>query len=88
MLNYLKSDIAFQPTDNKGNTVPNNPFNGPGQPTNFQQSQNNNLAPNNTGAQMMNNNVPQQNNNIPKKAGNNTMQKLQQTTGEVKTMKQ
>ncbi len=88
MLNYLKSDIAFQQTDNKGNTVPNNPFNGPGQPSNFQQSQNNNLAPNNTSSQMMNNNVPQQNNNIPKKPGNNTMQKLQQTTGEVKTMKQ
>ncbi|MBW8522112.1 tetratricopeptide repeat protein [Chryseobacterium chendengshani] len=48
MLNYLKSDIAFQSTDNKGNTVPQNPNNnmpqnpaGYGQPTqNMQQSQN------------------------------------------------
>ena len=26
MLNYLKSDITFKPTDNKGNMMPNNPF--------------------------------------------------------------
>jgi len=74
MLNYLKSDIAFQATDNKGNKMPDNPFNGPGQPSNIQ-SQNSNIAPNNTVNQMNNN--PPKNNNILKKPGNNTMQKLQ-----------
>ncbi|MDF2833149.1 tetratricopeptide repeat protein [Chryseobacterium indoltheticum] len=74
MLNYLKSDIAFQATDNKGNKMPDNPFNGPGQPSNIQ-SQNSNIAPNNTVNQM--NNTPPKNNNILKKPGNNTMQKLQ-----------
>ncbi|WP_259127569.1 type IX secretion system periplasmic lipoprotein PorW/SprE [Chryseobacterium ginsenosidimutans] len=27
MLNYLKTDLSFQPTDNKGNTMPQNPAN-------------------------------------------------------------
>jgi tetratricopeptide (TPR) repeat protein len=88
MLNYLKSDIAFQATDNKGNKTPNSPFNGPGQSNNIQQSQTSNFVPSDSAGQPMKNNPPQNNNNIPKKAGNNTMQKLQQTTGEVKTMKQ
>lgn len=88
MLNYLKSDIAFQATDNKGNKTPNSPFNGPGQSNNIQQSQTSNFVPSDSAGQPMKNNPPQNNNNIPKKAGNNTMQKLQQTTDEVKTMKQ
>jgi len=88
MLNYLKSDIAFQATDNKGNKTPNSPFNGSGQSNNIQQSQTSNFVPSDSAGQPMKNNPPQNNNNIPKKAGNNTMQKLQQTTGEVKTMKQ
>ncbi|WEK68821.1 MAG: tetratricopeptide repeat protein [Candidatus Chryseobacterium colombiense] len=40
MLNYLKSDIKFQPTDNKGNTVPQNKMNNnvaPQQPDNAPQ---------------------------------------------------
>lgn len=37
MLNYLKSDLAFQATDNKGNTIPQNQNNVPVQPA----SQNN-----------------------------------------------
>ncbi|MCX8533311.1 type IX secretion system periplasmic lipoprotein PorW/SprE [Chryseobacterium luquanense] len=77
MLNYLKSDLAFQPTDNKGNSVPNNPFNGPGQPS-MPQTDQNNIAPGNNkvnnNSQMMNN-TPQ-NNNIQKKQLNQ-MQKLQ-----------
>lgn len=88
MLNYLKSDIAFQATDNKGNKTPNSPFNGPGQSNNIQQSQTSNFIPSDSAGQPMKNTPPQNNNNIPKKTGNNTMQKLQQTTDEVKTMKQ
>lgn len=89
MLNYLKSDIAFQATDNKGNKTPNSPFNGPGQSNNIQQSQTSNFVPSDSAGQPMKNTPPQNNNNnIPKKTGNNTMQKLQQTTDEVKTMKQ
>lgn len=40
MLNYLKSDVKFQPTDNKGNTVPQNKMNNnvaPQQPNNAPQ---------------------------------------------------
>jgi len=40
MLNYLKSDIKFQPTDNKGNSVPQNKINNnvvPQQPNNAPQ---------------------------------------------------
>ncbi|UMQ40663.1 tetratricopeptide repeat protein [Chryseobacterium sp. Y16C] len=39
MLNYLKSDIKFQPTDNKGNAVPQNKINNvpPQQPNNAPQ---------------------------------------------------
>lgn len=88
MLNYLKSDIAFQATDNKGNKTPNSPFNGPGQP-NSMQSQTSNFVPANTSGTPMNNNVPQNNNNnnnnIPKKQGNNSMQKLQQVQAPVET---
>lgn len=63
MLNYLKSDLAFQPTDNKGNVVPQNPG-MPVQPVQ-QTAQQNNTMPanpnnpvpnqNNTSGQMMNN---------------------------------
>ncbi|OBW39793.1 Tetratricopeptide repeat protein [Chryseobacterium sp. MOF25P] len=87
MLNYLKSDIAFQATDNKGNKTPNSPFNGPGQ-SNSMQSQTSNFVPANTSGTPMNNNVPQNNNNnnnIPKKQGNNSMQKLQQVQAPVET---
>ncbi|WP_185286718.1 type IX secretion system periplasmic lipoprotein PorW/SprE [Chryseobacterium indologenes] len=51
MLNYLKSDLSFQATDNKGNAVPQQPG-MPAQPNQYQQG-------NNNGSQM-NNNVPQQ----------------------------
>ena len=42
MLNYLKSDLAFQSTDNKGNIVPQNQNSTPLQPS----SQNNNVSAN------------------------------------------
>ncbi|AKK72510.1 gliding motility protein [Chryseobacterium gallinarum] len=32
MLNYLKSDLSFQATDNKGNMIPNQPGSAPAQP--------------------------------------------------------
>lgn len=51
MLNYLKSDLSFQATDNKGNAIPQQPG-MPAQPNQYQQG-------NNSGSQM-NNNVPQQ----------------------------
>lgn len=79
MLNYLKSDLAFKATDNKGNAVQNSPFNGPGKPTNIPQNNQNNIAPGNNqmqmnnNSQMMNNN-PQNNNNMKKSV---QMQKLE-----------
>lgn len=87
MLNYLKSDVAFQATDNKGNTVsqvsnnqPQNPsgYGQPGQNLNIPQSQNittpgnqNNPLPNS--GQPMNNAIQS---GIPKKplANPNTQQ--------------
>jgi len=51
MLNYLKSDLSFQATDNKGNAIPQQPG-MPAQPNQYRQG-------NNSGSQM-NNNVPQQ----------------------------
>lgn len=44
MLNYLKSDLSFQATDNKGNVIPQNPGNNNNMP--LQPSQNNaNVSP-------------------------------------------
>lgn len=43
MLNYLKSDLSFQATDNKGNTIPQQPSGAPVQPN-----------PQNTGLPQMN----------------------------------
>ncbi|PWN65711.1 type IX secretion system periplasmic lipoprotein PorW/SprE [Chryseobacterium viscerum] len=37
MLNYLKSDLSFQATDNKGNAVPQQPGGAPTQPTSSNQ---------------------------------------------------
>ncbi|AYN00809.1 tetratricopeptide repeat protein [Chryseobacterium sp. 3008163] len=90
MLNYLKSDIAFQSTDNKGNIVQQNTQNAQqnsgafGQPSqnNIQQSQNitapgnqNNPLPNSS--QPVNNAI--QSGSVPKKPDmmNNNIQKLQ-----------
>jgi tetratricopeptide (TPR) repeat protein len=42
MLNYLKSDLSFQPTDNKGNGIPQN-SGAPTQPNPMQNNQNNTL---------------------------------------------
>ncbi|WP_083997328.1 tetratricopeptide repeat protein [Chryseobacterium angstadtii] len=49
MLNYLKSELSFQATDNKGNAVPQQPGGVPAQP---QQNQNN-AAPQNQDNQMV-----------------------------------
>lgn len=60
MLNYLKSELNFQPTDNKGNTVPQNPGNlGNNVPQNPTQLNNSGVPQNPANnSQMMNN--PQQ----------------------------
>lgn len=77
MLNYLKSDISFQATDNKGNAIPQQP--GTGAPVQPNQPQNNNVPqmqngiPQNPG----NNNIQQMDmNQTPKKPGNNQQQKI------------
>jgi len=89
MLNYLKSDIAFQSTDNKGNIVQQNTQNVQqnsgafGQPTqnNIQQSQNI-TAPGNQNNPLPNSSQPVNNaiqSGVPKKPDmwNNNIQKLQ-----------
>ncbi len=91
MLNYLKSEIAFQSTDNKGNivsqtsnnTIPQNPgFSQPMQ-NNMQQSQNI-TAPGNQNNPLPNSSQPVNNaiqSGVPKKPGMNTnAQPLQPTT--------
>lgn len=88
MLNYLKSDIAFQSTDNKGNIVQQNTQNTQkdlgafGQPSqnNFQQSQNI-TAPGNQNNPLPNSSQPVNNaiqSGVPKKPGmDNNIQNLQ-----------
>lgn len=89
MLNYLKSDIAFQSTDNKGNIVQQNTQNVQqnssafGQPSqnNIQQSQNI-TAPGNQNNPLPNSSQPVNNaiqSGVPKKPDmmNNNIQKLQ-----------
>ncbi len=93
MLNYLKSDVAFQATDNKGNTVPKNLGNnqnmppnpgGFGQPgQNMQQSQNI-TAPGNQNNPLQNSGQPMNNaiqSGVPKKPlSNPNTQQLQPAT--------
>ncbi|RQO39484.1 gliding motility protein [Chryseobacterium sp. KBW03] len=55
MLNYLKSDLSFQATDNKGNAVPQQPGGPPTQPTSSNQG---------TGIPQMNNGKVQKLDNI------------------------
>ncbi|MGI9581376.1 tetratricopeptide repeat protein [Chryseobacterium sp. RRHN12] len=66
MLNYLKSDLSFQATDNKGNTIPQQPSGAPVQPN----AQNTGIPQMNNGKIQkldsdqnpnMNNTAPQQN---------------------------
>jgi hypothetical protein len=80
MLNYLKSDISFQPTDNKGNVMVQNNVNNVNNPPQQPSSQplNNNGVPQKPGSgQMMN---PQQgqtqrlNNNRPQRKPNPNQQ--------------
>lgn len=62
MLSYLKSDLSFQATDNKGNTIPQNP------PNNAQQSSGN-IPPQNPSGNFNS----AQPNKFPQKPGNNTI---------------
>lgn len=88
MLNYLKSDLAFQATDNKGNTLQQNPQNLPGQPGNqnkqpVQNVENNNPSnPDNQNNPMQNASPPVNNaiqTNQPKKPVQNTPQQQKLT---------
>jgi tetratricopeptide (TPR) repeat protein len=78
MLNYLKSDISFKPTDNKGNAVVQGNLNNTAQQ--IQQSlNNNNGVPQKPGTGQMINSQPDQqpqriNNNRPKKTANPNQQ--------------
>ncbi|GAA5091674.1 hypothetical protein GCM10023210_19470 [Chryseobacterium ginsengisoli] len=74
MLNYLKSDLSFQPTDNKGNAVPQNPVNMANvpqqQPT--QQFNATGAPPQQPTNQMMSNpQQPSNGNKTPRKPNNN-----------------
>ncbi|SDQ44142.1 Tetratricopeptide repeat-containing protein [Chryseobacterium soldanellicola] len=82
MLNYLKSDLAFQATDNKGNSLP------PQQPN----TQNNNIGipPNPSGnfsgqPSTNMNNPNQQNQQLPKKQQPTTIQEVKGPTAPPKT---
>lgn len=83
MLNYLKSELTFQATDNKGNTVPQNVAET-GSNTSSQQLQFNARGSNRAPAQqaqsqMMNNSTPMQpvNGNNNRRKSNNNNQQLQ-----------
>lgn len=83
MLNYLKSELTFQATDNKGNTVPQNVAET-GSNTSSQQLQFNAKGSNRAPAQpaqsqMMNNSTPMQpvNGNNNRRKSNNNNQQLQ-----------
>lgn len=74
MLNYLKSDLSFQATDNRGNSIPQNPGNSGGNIPQQQMQQNNEIGKtqkmqgNNSQSQPMNNNgngPPKKPNNMP-----------------------
>lgn len=85
MLNYLKSDLSFQATDNKGNEMPKNPSNlvngVPNQQPMQSQPGNGVGIPQNPGSTQMNNPQPIQpssgNINRPQKKPNNTMPQMQ-----------
>lgn len=82
MLNYLKSDLSFQATDNKGNTIPQNPGNMVNNVPQQPDQQNVNGIPSQPGNNSMNNspqNQPMNNNGSksPKRQNNN--QQLQPT---------
>ncbi len=75
MLNYLKSDLSFQPTDNKGNALPQNPSNMANVPQQPAQQLNTTGTPPQQPAQMMSNPQSQQpsnsGNKAPRKPNNN-----------------
>ncbi|MDN4029580.1 tetratricopeptide repeat protein [Chryseobacterium gambrini] len=74
MLNYLKSDLSFQATDNRGNSIPQNPGNSGSNIPQQPMQQNNEIGKtqkmqgNNSQSQQMNNNgngPPKKPNNMP-----------------------
>ncbi|MDF2933751.1 MAG: tetratricopeptide repeat protein [Chryseobacterium sp.] len=89
MLNYLKSDVTFQSTDNKGNVVSQNVTNIPQKPSEFSQptqkiQQNNITAPGNQNNPLPNSSQPMNNaiqSSVPKKPDmNSNTQQLQPAT--------
>jgi predicted negative regulator of RcsB-dependent stress response len=74
MLNYLKSDLSFQPTDNKGNGIPQNPS-VPNQPNPMENSQNPMLQNQGTPATDIQSQQPSMNPN-QQKLNNKLQQKL------------
>lgn len=82
MLNYLKSELTFQATDNKGNTVPQSVAdtnNASDQQLQFNARGSKRTSPQPAQNQMMNNPVPVQpvNNSSRKRPNNNNNQQLQ-----------
>lgn len=83
MLNYLKSELTFQATDNKGNAVPQNVAdtnsNAPDQQLQFNARGSKRPATQPAQSQMMNNTTPMQpvNNGSRKRPNSNTNQQLQ-----------
>ncbi len=84
MLNYLKSELTFQATDNKGNVMPqnaNNMMNGntPEQQTQFNAAGSNGIPPKPMQIQPANSSMPMQpvNGNSNRRKSNNNNQQLQ-----------
>lgn len=69
MLNYLKSELSFQATDNKGNAVPPQPMGMPAQPD---QIQNNGNMPQNPAGNMKSG-MPQSTDSQPKPSRNRSL---------------
>lgn len=85
MLNYLKSDLTFQATDNKGNAVSQNAVNtnAPEQQLQFNGKGSKGIPPKPMQDQMMNNSTPMQpvnGNSNRRRSNNNNNQQLQPTS--------
>lgn len=81
MLNYLKSDVAFQATDNKGNMISQNPNNLPQNPTGYGQPSQNLSVPGNPNNPLPNSSQPMNNaiqSGVPKKPQSMQNTQLQQ----------
>ncbi|KMQ69745.1 gliding motility protein [Chryseobacterium sp. FH2] len=64
MLNYMKSDLSFQSTDNKGNVLPQRPGENNGTPSQSNPAQNSNNTPANNVPQQQPSSSPANNSNM------------------------